>query len=202
MHSAWRFHYKTGSIWFPNRCIKSYYYYDYLSNRKQRAKINEIFSCWNVIEYGVPQGPILGPLSFDIYLCDFFYFSEDLDIASYTDDTTIYKVKENKECVINILEASSLSLFTWLNNNFMKAKSGKVHRLLSCSEPSTTLIDGSFIESNTNVISVKMHVKNSMLFFALHLSWTLIKKNSNERFYRIVIWILPISLNVPLSKPL
>ena len=79
------------------------------------------------------------------------------------------KLKKTKS-VINILEASSLSLFTWLNNNFMKAKSGKVHRLLSCSEPSTTLIDGSFIESNTNVISVKMHVKNSMLFFALHLS--------------------------------
>ena len=36
--------------------------YDYLSNRKQRVKINETFSCWKNIEYGVPQGSIFSPL--------------------------------------------------------------------------------------------------------------------------------------------
>ena len=36
-----------------------------------------------------------------------------------------------------------------LNNNFMKANGDKSHILLSCSEPSTALIDGSSIESNT-----------------------------------------------------
>ena len=47
-------------------------------------------------------------------LSHFLYFFEDLDIASYAnaDDTTIYTVKENKESVINTLEASSLPLFT------------------------------------------------------------------------------------------
>ena len=39
-----------------------------------------------------------------MHLCDLFYFFEDLDIASYADDTTIYTVKENKEFVINTLE--------------------------------------------------------------------------------------------------
>ena len=160
--------------------------YDYLSNRKQRVKINETFSCWKDIEYGVPQGSILGPLLFNIHLCDLFYFLEDLDIASYADDTTIYTVKENKESVINALEASSLPLYTWFNNNFMKANSDKSHILLSCSEPSTALIDGSSIESNTKEIllgitidrdlksdehvniSVKKHVKNLMLLFVFH----------------------------------
>ena len=56
-------------------------------------------------EYGVQQGSILGPLLFNIHLCDLFYFLEDLVIASYADDTTIYVVKENKESVINTLEA-------------------------------------------------------------------------------------------------
>ena len=77
--------------------------YNYLSNTKQRVKINETFSCWKYIEYGVPQGSILGPLLFNIHLCDLFYILEDLDIASYADNTTIYTVKENKESVINTL---------------------------------------------------------------------------------------------------
>ena len=77
--------------------------YNYLSNTKQRVKINETFSCWKYIEYGVPQGSILGPLLFNIHLCDLFYILEDLDIASHADNTTIYTVKENKESVINTL---------------------------------------------------------------------------------------------------
>ena len=88
----------------------------------------------------------------NIHLCDLFYFLEDLDIVSYADDTTIYTVKENKESVINALEASSLPLFTWFNNNFMKANSDKSHILLSCNEPFTALINGFFIESNTKEI--------------------------------------------------
>ena len=92
--------------------------YNYLSNRKQRVKINETFSSWKDIEFGVPQGSILGPLLFNTHLCDLFYFLEDLDFASYADDTTIYTVKENKDSVINTLETSSVILFKWFENNF------------------------------------------------------------------------------------
>ena len=97
--------------------------YDYLSNRKQRVKMNEEFSPWSDMKYGVPQGSILGPLLFNIHLCDLFYFLEDIDIASYADDTTLYIVKETKESVINALETSSAKLFKWFSNNFMKANS-------------------------------------------------------------------------------
>ena len=128
--------------------------YDYLSYRKQTVKINETFSSWKNIEYGVPQGSILGPLLFNIHLCDLFYFLEDLDIASYADGTAIYTVKENKESVTNTLEASSLPLFTWFNNTFMKTDSDESHLLLSCNEPSKALINGSSVESNAKEILV------------------------------------------------
>ena len=98
-----------------------------MSNRKWRVKINEIFKSWKEIEYNIPQGSALGSLLFNIHLCDLFYFLEDLDIASYADDTTTSTVKENKESVINTLEVSSLSLFTWFINSLMKANSGKGH---------------------------------------------------------------------------
>ena len=70
--------------------------HDYLSNRKQRVKVNDAYSSWKDIFYGVSQGSILGPLLFNIDLCDLFYFLEDLHIASYADDTAIYMVSEKK----------------------------------------------------------------------------------------------------------
>ena len=76
----------------------------YLSNQKHRVKINYAYSSWKDLFYGVPQGSILGPLLFNIYLCDLFYFLEDLDVASYADDTTIYNVNGKK--IISALETS------------------------------------------------------------------------------------------------
>ena len=138
--------------------------YNYLSNRKQRIKINETFSSWCCETYCVPQLSTLSPLLFNIHLCNLFYFLEDLDIVSYADDRTIYTVKENKESVIYTLEALSLPLFTWFNNNFMKANSYKRHIIWSCSEPSTALIDGSSIESNTKEILLGITIDRDLKF--------------------------------------
>ena len=46
--------------------------YSYLSNRWQRTKMNYTYSSWTEILHGVPQGSILGPLFFNIYLNDYF----------------------------------------------------------------------------------------------------------------------------------
>ena len=46
----------------------------YLSNRKQLIKINGILSSWSDIQKGVPQGSILDPLLFNVFINDIFYF--------------------------------------------------------------------------------------------------------------------------------
>ena len=46
----------------------------YLTGRKQRVKINDQFSSWMDILFGVAQESILGPLLFNIFLCDSFCF--------------------------------------------------------------------------------------------------------------------------------
>ena len=60
----------------------------YLSDRKQRARVNNSYSTWFEILFGVPQSSILGPLSFDLFLADLFFILNKIDTANYADDNT------------------------------------------------------------------------------------------------------------------
>ena len=63
---------------------------DYLKNRQQFAKFNDIHSSRNSIKCGVPQGSILGPLLFLIYINIMCYLSKVLDFILFADDTNIF----------------------------------------------------------------------------------------------------------------
>ena len=83
----------------------------YLSNRKQRTKINAMYSSWEEILFGVPQGSILDPLLFNIYLRDLFWTMHETDSASYADDNTPYALGDSIDDVIKSLEDDCINLF-------------------------------------------------------------------------------------------
>ena len=78
--------------------------YSYLSNRKQRTKVNLPYSPREDILFGVPQRSILGPLLFNIFLCDLFFIINETDFASYADDNTSYRTANTVDEVIQSVE--------------------------------------------------------------------------------------------------
>ena len=71
---------------------------DYLTNRKQRTKVETSYSSWEDIKHGA-QGSI-GSLLFNIFVCDMFLMLEHTYFASYADNNTPYTENENAKEVI------------------------------------------------------------------------------------------------------
>ena len=107
---------------------------DYLQNRKQRTKMGSSYSSWEDITSRVPQGSILGPFLFNIFLCDLFHEYQNNYFANSADGTTPYIVGDNTTEVLTNLTSLAQKLFTWFANNKMKANHDKHHLLLSTQE--------------------------------------------------------------------
>lgn len=97
----------------------------YLSNRSQCVKIGSVLSTWQNIYKGVPQGSILGPALFNIFLNDIFYFVKEGSLYNYADDNTLSHSDSNIEGLVNTLENESAILINWFSNNQMKANPEK-----------------------------------------------------------------------------
>ena len=149
----------------------------FLSNKQQRTKVSNAFSRFSQIIYGVPQGPILDPLLFNIYICDIFDIIE-CDIASYADNNTPYNFDFNLDNAISNLEKSTNSLLNWFRENHMKANTNKCHLLVSSDESCTVKTEDFSIKNSTEekLSGIKI---DSNLSFENHVTH-LCKKTSQK----------------------
>ena len=57
-----------------------------------------MFSNWTNILHGVPQGSMLGPLIFNVFLCDLFLLKSNIDLVSYVDNNIPFAMGGSSEC--------------------------------------------------------------------------------------------------------
>ena len=102
----------------------------YLTNRWQRTKINKSFSRWTELLQGVPQGSVLGPLLFNIYLNDLFFLVDYTKVCNFADDTTYFASDKDIVSMINRLKHDSFLAIEWFQNNCMKLNKDKCNLLV------------------------------------------------------------------------
>ena len=88
--------------------------HSYLTDRKQRVKVNGSFSTWTETVLGVPQGSVLGPLLFNIYLNDLLMFLEETEICNYADDTTRAPSPFSDHRLLCVLCAYNRAMFVYM----------------------------------------------------------------------------------------
>lgn len=124
----------------PNSLIKSY-----LSNRRQLVSINGAQSGQRTVNSGVPQGSVLGPLLFIIYVNDFAVNMLPSRAILYADDSTLLISATNSQQLHDNTTAALDMAQRWFTSNSLK---------LNCDK--TQLINFSFSNVNNNISSVKM----------------------------------------------
>ena len=102
----------------------------YLHNRKQRVEICDQRSNWLYVERDVPPGSILGPLLFNIFINDIFFFSEKCSLFNYADDNVISCAGSSVEEIRHVLSHEIKNLLDWFNANSLAANPSKFQAML------------------------------------------------------------------------
>ena len=102
----------------------------YLLERKQRVKLRGCVSDWTTITKGVPQGSVLGPMLFNLFLNDIYFANSTAELYNYADDNTICASGVNVETVKKLLCIEATRNISWFKNNLMEANPNKFEFIL------------------------------------------------------------------------
>ena len=144
----------------------------YLSERKQFVYIDGHNSNMLNIQCGVPQGSILGPLLFLIYVNDIINSSKILNFIMFADDTTVIASHKNIGELINILNLELINVSSWFKCNKLSLNISKTNCMHFQSTHSNA---DAFIDYDIKIDGLTLEQKDNTKFLGVtidkYLSW-------------------------------
>lgn len=144
---------------------------DYLEGRKQRVVLSGELSGWSDVMRGVPQGSILGPLLFTIFINDLPGVVEHSTVNLYADDTTVYVADQDPSVVGDKLSADLHRIATWIEANGLRMNIGKTQAMVLCRKRSRPQAESVRFSLNGETISRQETVKYLGVVVDENLSW-------------------------------
>ena len=174
---------KLSTLGFDKKSVKIIM--NYLTNRRQFVQIEDKCSDMLPIYFGVPQGSILGPILFNLYVAE---LPEKIKSESiqYADDTTVYKTCTLHEIHHNlkVLEEDISALSSWSKQNGLIFNGDKLQFIIFRKKRSLCPTDRSFLmRANNKSIKQEVNVKLLGITFDQNLSWTDHINNTTKSSY-------------------
>ena len=169
----------------------------YLSNRKQFVNVLNEKSDELVVEYGVPQGSVLGPLLFILYINDLCNITDMGKFVLFADDTNIFVASDTKDKVYDMANKVLEAVSTYMNVNLLHINAKKSCYMYFCpsrrsNNDSNDSMDNHFLSINSKIIQRVSETKFLGVIIDDQLSWKPHLMNLNKklrsacgRIYRI-----------------
>ena len=151
------------------------WFYSYLTERKQSVSLNGAISEEQTIVCGVPQGSILGPLLFILFINDLpLYLEESVtNTDMYADDTTIYHISSNQHELELHLQKGLDSLKLWCSENGMVLNTAKTKVMLIATSQKRARLHNKSISLKYNDVSLTLTTGDKILGLQINenLKW-------------------------------
>ena len=122
---------------------------------------------WNEIKRGVPQGSILGPLLFNVFINDIFMFIEKSEIRNFADDNTIYDCGKDLSNILENLKHDMKILLKWFRTKSLQANPGKFQFMILGKKNRNSVklvINSTEIEETKKVVLLGISIDNLLTF--------------------------------------